>query len=153
MVKCGDKIILKKEMGAFKNIGEECEITSVNDGIISFKFGNGMHLGCMSEDELTKYFTVKGEAPTVTKEVIEDIILNSEVKIETVYDKCTVVTVKLPNGFIISESSACVSPENYNESLGYEICMQKIKSKVWELEGYVLQKKIYEENSSVQYDW
>ena len=52
----GDKIRLVKEMGAFKNIGEICEVVDISEGgVISFRFG-GVHLGCMSYDEYKKYF-------------------------------------------------------------------------------------------------
>lgn len=58
----GDKIKLIKPMGAFTNIGEVCEVTDVNEGgVISFKFGNGLHLGCMSYDEFQKYFEMVEE--------------------------------------------------------------------------------------------
>lgn len=154
MIKAGDKIVLKKEMGAFNNIGEVCEVISVNDNIISFKFGHGQHLGCMSEDELNRYFkTEVKDAPTVTNQMITNIIDNSEIKTDTVYGKCTIVTMKLENGFIITESSACVSEENYDEKIGYDICMNKIINKLWELEGYYLQKSKYLESQNVHYDW
>lgn len=53
----GDKIKLVHPMGVFTNIGEVCEVTDVQDGgVISFKFGGGRHLGCMSYDEFEKYF-------------------------------------------------------------------------------------------------
>lgn len=52
----GDKIRLVKPMGAFKNVGEICEVTEIAEGgVISFRFG-GCHLGCMSYDEFLKYF-------------------------------------------------------------------------------------------------
>lgn len=55
-VKVGEKIRLIKAMGAFTNIGEECEVTEVKpDGEISFRFG-GYHMGTMSADEADKYF-------------------------------------------------------------------------------------------------
>lgn len=39
-VKVGEKIRLIKAMGAFTNIGEECDVTEVKpDGEISFRFG------------------------------------------------------------------------------------------------------------------
>ena len=72
--------------------------------------------------------------------------MNSEITVQTVFDKCTIVSCKLPNGFVIVESSACVSPENYDEELGVDICLDKIADKIWELEGYKLQDAIYEEN-------
>lgn len=76
---------------------------------------------------------------TVTKEQVDDILANAEIDCKTIFGKTTVVTAKLPNGFVIVESSSCVDPANYNQDIGYEICMERIRNKVWELEGYVLQ--------------
>lgn len=84
---------------------------------------------------------------SVTEKQIDDIINNSEIHIDTLFNKCTVVSIKLPNGFVIVESSACVSPENYDEDLGTEICMKRIKDKLWELEGYNLQSKLFESSN------
>ena len=76
---------------------------------------------------------------TVTEEQINKIIENADVKVKSVFGKCTIVTVQLKNGFVITESSACVDPINYDEVIGINICMDKIKNKLWELEGYRLQ--------------
>ena len=76
---------------------------------------------------------------TVTEEQINKIIENADVKVKSVFGKCTIVTVQLKNGFVITESSACVDPINYDEVVGINICMDKIKNKLWELEGYRLQ--------------
>ncbi len=78
---------------------------------------------------------------TVTPEQVEGIISNSNISVSTILGKCTVVTAELPNGFIIVEDSACVDPANYNEEIGKEICLQRIRNKVWELEGYKLQSR------------
>ena len=52
----GDKIKLVHKMGVFDNIGEICEVVSIEEGgVIYFRFG-GSHLGCMSYDEYLKYF-------------------------------------------------------------------------------------------------
>ena len=53
--------------------------------------------------------------------------------------KGTIVTVRLPNGFVLVESSACVDPANYDHAIGYESCMKRIRDKLWLLEGYRLQ--------------
>lgn len=151
MLAKGSKIILKEKMGLFDNIGEICEVIDVDgSGIISFRFGEGMHLGCMSADEFEKYFEeyVEPEVEvenTVTEEMIEDIMNHSKVIVNTVFGKCTIVSCQLPNGFVITESSACVDPENYDEEMGVEICLDKIINKVWELEGYRLQQMLYED--------
>lgn len=52
--------------------------------------------------------------------------------------------MQLPNGFILTESSACVDPANFDEQIGYEICMNRIENKIWEMEGYALQQRVYE---------
>lgn len=57
----------------------------------------------------------------------------------TMGDRTTVVRCVLRNGFEIVESSACVDPRNYSEELGRKICMEKIKDKIWELLGFLLQ--------------
>lgn len=82
---------------------------------------------------------------TVTQKMVDDIFSKAEKKVYTMFDKCTVVCVKLENGFVLTESSACVDPANYNEELGKEICFERIKNKIWELEGYRLQCDIFKE--------
>ena len=142
----GDKIKLVKPMGVFTNVGEICDVVDVTeDGVISFKFGK-VHMGCMSIDEFSKYF-VKYEEPkpiTVTPDRIEQVMNDSKVTVQTLFGKCTVVACQLPSGFVIVESAACVDPKNYDEKMGIEICMNRIKDKVWEMEGYKLQTDLYE---------
>ena len=58
------------------------------------------------------------------------------------FASATVVRARLCNGFEIVEASSCVSPENYDESLGRDICMEKIKDKVWMLLGFLLQTAV-----------
>lgn len=77
----------------------------------------------------------------VTQKQVDDIFNNSELDYKTIFGKCTVVTAKLPNGFIIVESSACVDPANFSEEVGANICNERIKNKIWELEGYKLQSE------------
>lgn len=77
-----------------------------------------------------------------------DLLLNSaDVQVRTEFGKCTVVTVRLRNGFILTESSACVDPANYDAELGKRLCLQHIENRLWELEGYVLQKRTDEERT------
>lgn len=147
----GDKLIVIKKVASFLDEGSIVKVVNVDDnGMISFAFGeNFMHMGVMTTAECEKHFEkyVEKIAPTVTVEHIKEIIRNSYIKSYTVFDKCTVVTCQLPNGFVIVESSACVSPENYDEEMGMTICMEKIEDKIWELEGYRLQEELYRESN------
>lgn len=78
----------------------------------------------------------------VEKETIDNLLANSEIIVEKKFDSMTVVWCKLPNGFILHETSACIDPANYDENIGKEICMEQIRHKLWELEGYVLMSKL-----------
>lgn len=73
---------------------------------------------------------------------IDDLVRAAEWKTWTVFDKCTVVACKLPNGFVLVEYSACISPENYDPEIGERNCRDKIINKLWELEGYRLQTEV-----------
>lgn len=78
----------------------------------------------------------------VNKEHIDDLFERSDVNVQTVFNKTTIVSAKLPNGFVIVESTGCVDPANYSEEIGKNICVERIKNKLWELEGYLLQDKL-----------
>lgn len=79
---------------------------------------------------------------TITKQQIDELLEKSEIKVETVYDKVTIVNCKLPNGFVLTEASGAVDTTNYDEKIGMEVCMEKIENKLWELEGYALAKQL-----------
>lgn len=83
----------------------------------------------------------------VSEERIRGLIESSEKNVTTIFGKVTVVSLKLPSGFVITESSDCVDPEN-----GELICMGKIEDRLWELEGYLLQNKLCEEASEKDID-
>ena len=84
---------------------------------------------------------LKTDAPSVSQQMVDDFIL--ETWTTTMGDKTTVVRAMLRNGFEIVESSACVSAENYDETMGRAICMEKIKDKVWFLLGFLLQTAVH----------
>ena len=155
LVNKGDKLIVTKDVATFLRKGEVVEVVDVEGDMISFVFGDGMHKGLMNfaecEAHFEKYVEPKKEAPMITEGRITWLVENSELNVQTVFDKCTIVTCKLPNGFVIVESSACVSPDNYDLDMGIEICMDKISNKIWELEGYKLQNELYEEENECPY--
>lgn len=80
----------------------------------------------------------------VTEEQIAMLLTESDIQVDTIYDKVTVVSCKLPNGFVITASSGAVDVANYDVNIGREICLKRIEDKLWELEGYALAKKLAE---------
>lgn len=75
----------------------------------------------------------------LTQNDIDRMVDASEVHVQTIGEKTTLVRVVLPTGFELVEASACVDPENYSEKYGAEICMEKIKDRLWFLMGFTLQ--------------
>jgi len=80
----------------------------------------------------------------ITQEDIDSIVERTQWTVEEFHGKCTVVVARLPNGFILTESSACVDPTNYDVNIGMECCKKRIIDKIWLLEGYRLQCRIPE---------
>ena len=80
---------------------------------------------------------IHGKDNFIPKEHIQEIIDNAPTEVFTVFGNCTVVAVKLPNGFTVVESSGCIDPANYSEEIGKGICMKRVSDQIWKLEGYV----------------
>jgi hypothetical protein len=78
----------------------------------------------------------------ITEDAIKQIVEVSKIQTHFFPPKTTVVAVTLPSGFVIVESSSCVDPDNYDGNIGFDICMNRIRNKVWELEGYRLQCEV-----------
>lgn len=76
---------------------------------------------------------------TVSQKQIDYLFDNASIEESVVFENCLLVTCQLQNGFIIVESSSCVDKENFDKTIGREICYGRIKDKLWELEGYKLQ--------------
>jgi hypothetical protein len=92
------------------------------------------------KDVFEKAYMQVGDNNTITQKNVDQFI--KEVKISTIGDKTTLVRVTLVNGFELVEASACVDAANYDEKMGGEICLDKIKDKIWMLLGFLLQTAI-----------
>ena len=109
--------------------------------------GQDMHPNCKCNMTAVKAVEEEKEKPkskiTVTRERIDHLMNTATFNVQTAFDKCTIVTAQLENGYILTESSACVDPANYDQKYGEKICKDKIREKLWELEGYALQKAVH----------
>jgi hypothetical protein len=74
---------------------------------------------------------------SISQQMVDDFI--KETHIDTIGEKTTLVRVTLKNCFELVEASSCVDKTNYDEKMGAEICMKKIKDKIWFLLGFLLQ--------------
>ena len=58
----------------------------------------------------------------------------------------TICLLTLENGFVVVGKSACVDPAEFDSAIGQSIARSNAIDKVWELEGYLLAQRIYEES-------
>ena len=142
------KIKLVKPMGIFDNIGEICEVMDVIDGVIYFSFGNGMHMGFMSAEELEKYFEPvveekrkilsDDEIGNIADENAHRIFEESEVKASVVFGNQLCMAAKLPNGIVIVEVAECDGDDEEDVAMNEDYCSASIVSRIFEFERYRL---------------
>src|SRR6056300_930268 len=109
-------------------------------------YPDGYESWCPKDVFENAYIPLTGDRCSIEEDMVNDFI--SKVESRTVESpngliKTTIVLAYLKNGFSITESSACVDIENYSKELGTEICLRKIKDKVWFLLGFLLQTARY----------
>ena len=78
-----------------------------------------------------------GDNNTIMESNVNDFVKSLDVS--QWGDKTTVVHATLANGFIMTESSSCVDPTNFNMDIGENICKEKIYNKLWGMLGFLLQ--------------
>lgn len=92
------------------------------------------------KEEFEKFYLPMGErsdGSRISQQMVDEFIV--EATPSTVDGKMTVTNIELRNGTLYAESSACVDPKNYSESIGHSICVDRAKDRVWHLLGFVLQ--------------
>lgn len=62
----------------------------------------------------------------------------------------TICVLTLKNGFRVTGESACVCESNFDANIGKEVAYGSALSNVWELEGYLLAQKRYEEANNAK---
>lgn len=77
-----------------------------------------------------------GEPSAVDASRVQAAIGSAQITIETMGEKTTVLHARLPNGFEVVTSSACVDPSDYDPEMGEQICRDRLEEKVWELLGF-----------------
>ena len=99
----------------------------------------------MTDNEIEKEIQEKKlTAPRVTPDQIEQVIVSEQYHVfaGTTFTACLLT---LKNGYTVLGESACASPENFNAELGRKIARENAKNKIWQLEGYLLKQKLFDE--------
>ena len=98
------------------------------------------------EQAIEQQLQEKGlDAPRLTPELIDSVIVNAVYAVLP-SGKGMVCELLLKNGFIVRGESSCVSIANFDVEIGKQISMEEARSKIWQLEAYLLHQKLYEEN-------
>ena len=86
-------------------------------------------------------------APRVSYKNVEDKILTEQYYVFP-GTTTTVCCLILKNGFTTIGHSACASAANFNEAIGRCIAKENAVDQVWQLEGYLLKQRLYEEEQN-----
>lgn len=82
----------------------------------------------------------------ITKEAIQKVIEQSVLTCIKMGNQTTVLHATLPNGFEIVTTAGTLDPSRFDLEIGKKFCLERLESKLWELEGYVLQGLIRGDN-------
>ena len=97
------------------------------------------------ETEIEQLIQDKGlTRPRLTPQDVDDTI-KSETYTTLPSGKVMVCELTLRNGFTVRGEAAVVSKANFNEEVGRKISRENARNKVWELEGYLLQQRLYDD--------
>jgi hypothetical protein len=97
-----------------------------------------------SEHELEQEIQDKGlNAPRINPVGIDAVIVHESYTVLP-SGKVMVCELTLVNGFTVRGESATVSRENFDLMIGRKISYQNARNKIWELEGYLLQQRLYQ---------
>lgn len=83
---------------------------------------------------------------SLTIEDIEAEIVSEQVA--RLGEKTTAVTLILRNGFECTGLSSCVDPAKYDAAIGAKVARQRALDIVWQVEGYLLQERLFEDTLS-----
>tara|TARA_R110000851_G_scaffold9579_2_gene35540 strand:- start:12 stop:644 length:633 start_codon:yes stop_codon:yes gene_type:complete len=60
------------------------------------------------------------------------------------HDQLTICIIELVNGYNVTGTSACASPENFDQGIGQKIARANAVEEIWALEGYILKQALYQ---------
>lgn len=158
MLKKYDNMRLVFPINYNAKVGEIFKIVDIGEysiALISEETGERI---IISNIGINKYFEKVEEADNkplkgILYENIDKLMAEANIEVITFFDKTTVVVAQFPNGFVITESSSCVDPKDYSRKTGEEICLRRIKDRLYEMEAYHIQEMQHEtENSENELD-
>ncbi|MFI0399661.1 MAG: Gp49 family protein [Thiolinea sp.] len=97
-----------------------------------------------NETQIEQQLQDKGlNAPRLSPELIDSVI-ESESYVVLPSGKSMICELMLRNGYSVRGESSVVSKENFDENIGRKISRENAREKIWQLEGYLLQQRLWE---------
>lgn len=97
------------------------------------------------EQMQAKVDALPNPAPRLTPELIQAVI-KDEVYTRLPDSNTTVCQLHLQNGFtVLGVNMGSVDPANYDQKIGCEYAYKDAVNKIWQLEGYLLAERLYQE--------
>lgn len=93
--------------------------------------------------ERVEHLDSSGSFPKLRDSDVCAVIARESYHVDGALTICILTTI---NGFRVTGESSCVDPRNFDAAKGRFYAKQKAKDKLWELEGYLLKQKIFEES-------
>lgn len=103
----------------------------------------------MSEEIIKEAIEVHHNANRVTYETIAALLDNAETQELVFHGKTLVVSYQLECGFTLRGEGSVVDPANFNIEIGRQVARQNVENQLWQLEGYRLQWKLFEEGDKL----
>lgn len=97
-----------------------------------------------NEQNIEQQLQDKGlNAPRLSPELIDSVI-ESESYVVLPSGKSMICELMLRNGYSVRGEASVVSKDNFDENIGRQISRANAREKIWQLEGYLLQQKLWE---------
>ena len=106
-----------------------------DDGYLVQYYGG--YISWCPKQEFERFNMPLSEYGSITSSDIEFML--GQVTVETREPKTTLVEVNMLTSFIDGETSHCVRTSDYNESIGAENALSKIRDRLWGHLGFMLQ--------------
>jgi hypothetical protein len=58
----------------------------------------------------------------------------------------TICALTLRNGYVVTGEAGCANHDTFQPAVGRGLAREAARKKVWELEGYLLREKIYQDS-------
>lgn len=101
------------------------------------KYPDGYESWSPQEQFEKAYLLLDGPGTTIMAATVDSFI--AQIRPGKIDPKTTLVKCDSVTGFVQYETASCVDPNNYDEKLGTDIAMKKIKSELWFALGFILQ--------------